>query len=255
MKPGNLIKRALRDLIERVLGAKGYDVIPHDTRNYHLLRRALLFKTYQIDLVLDVRASDGGYARGIRANGYHGRIYSFEPRAAAFRALKESSLSDKKWDAMNCALGKANGSFDIHISENGDSSSILELAQGSGSESVQVSYIGKERVSVATLDGLFDSIRQNSKNILLKMDVQGFEREVLAGAEHSLAFIDTIQLELALTPTYQKQMHLHQMCGLLHQKGYTMVSVEPGSHNLRTGQQFEVDGLFHRYAGPRGALA
>jgi FkbM family methyltransferase len=212
-----------------------------------LLRRALLFESYNIDLVLDVGASDGGYARQIRANGYHGKICSFEPRAAAFRALKESGLSDKKWDVMNCALGKANGSLDIHISENGDSSSLLDLAQGSGSESVPVSFIGKERVSVATLDGLFDSIRQDSKNILLKLDVQGFEKEVLEGAEHSLAFIDTIQLELALTPTYQNQMHLHQMCGLLHQMGYTMVSIEPGSYNRATGQQFEVDGLFHRY--------
>ena len=156
-----------------MLRARGYDVVPHDTRNYHLLRRALLFETYHIDLVLDVGASNGGYAREIRANNYHGRIYSFEPRAAAFRALKESSLSDKKWDAMNCALGKADGSLEIHISANGDSSSILELAQGSGSELVQVSYVDKEIVSVVTLDGLFDSIHQNSKNILLKMDVQG----------------------------------------------------------------------------------
>ncbi len=247
MKPGHLIKRALRTL--------GWDLVPYDTRNYHLLRRALLFETYHIDLVLDVGASDGGYARQIRANGYHGRICSFEPRAAAFRALKESGRSDKKWEVMNCALGKANGSLDIHISENGDSSSLLDLARSPGSESVQVSYIGKESVSMASLDGLFENIRQDSKNILLKMDVQGFEMEVLTGAEHSLAFIDTIQVELALTPTYQNQMHLHQMCGLLHQMGYTMVSIEPGTHNQATGQQFEVDGLFHRYAGPLEALA
>ena len=91
--------------------------------------------------------------------------------------------------------------------------------------------------------------------ILLKMDVQGFEMEVLKGAEHSLASIETIQLELALTPTYQNQMHLHEMCGLLYQKGYTMVSIEPGSHNRLTGRQFEVDGLFHRYAGARQAHA
>jgi len=255
MNPWRWIKRVLRHKVERVLRARGYDVVPYDTRNYHLLRRALLFQTYHIDLVLDVGASDGGYARELRANGYRERICSFEPRAAAFRALEKSSRSDNKWEVMNCALGTANGSVDIHVSANGDSSSILDLAQGSGTESPQVSYIERETISVATLDGLFDNIRQGAVNILLKMDVQGFEMEVLKGAEHSLASIETIQLELALTPTYQNQMHLHEMCGLLYQKGYTMVSIEPGSHNRLTGRQFEVDGLFHRYAGARQAHA
>lgn len=239
MKLGSFMKRALQHY--------GYEIVSSDPRNYHLQRRRLLFHNYQIDLVLDIGAADGGYGRELRSNDYRGRIVSFEPRTTAFHQLKAATEGDSAWEAIQYAVGSENGKVHIHVAANGDSSSIVDLASGSENYSASLRYIGQEEVPVTTLDAVFNKLRLGSNNILLKIDAQGFERSVLDGAQNSLQFIDTIQLEMSLTPMYKGQLPIHEMGTVLHQLGYTMVSVEPGFHEQQTGRLLEVDGIFHRY--------
>ena len=80
----------------------------------------------------------------------------------------------------------------------------------------------------------------------LKIDTQGFEGRVLQGADRSLAEIDTIQIEMALTPLYEGEMTFIDLCQLLLGKGYVIVGLEPGFADPRTGQLLQADGIFHR---------
>ena len=69
------VKAAARSLLRRL----GVEVIRYAPRNFPHLRRPLLLEEERIDVVLDVGASDGAWARGLREAGYRGRIVSFEP--------------------------------------------------------------------------------------------------------------------------------------------------------------------------------
>ncbi|MBY0511047.1 MAG: FkbM family methyltransferase [Rhodospirillaceae bacterium] len=71
----------------------------------------------QVDLVLDVGANLGQYARGLRAQGYKGRIHSFEPIKAVHEKLAASAAGDAMWDVSNCAVGAAPGRADINVSD------------------------------------------------------------------------------------------------------------------------------------------
>jgi len=107
-------------------------------------------------------------------------------------------------------------------------------------------YVGRESIQIKTLDSVLHAVRSEDQNIYLKIDAQGFEKNILDGAENVLRFIDTIQLEMSLLPLYEGDILFHDMCRNLHQQGYRMVAIEPGFSDEQSGQLIQCDGIFHR---------
>jgi FkbM family methyltransferase len=239
---------AIKHEIRKLLWKVGLDLSRFTPGSHPIARRRQLFKTYSIDLVLDVGANAGYYAKQLRNEiGYSGKIASFEPVRAPFQKLAENAKNDPKWDAFDFALGDMNGKMKINIAGNSFSSSILNMLPAHEKAAPESKYIARETIVVRKLDSVFNEKNFKGKNIYLKMDTQGFESKVIKGAERSLPGIDTIQLEMSLTPLYKKEVLFPGMYSLLSGKGYSLVSIEPGFSNFRTGQQLQVDGIFHRY--------
>jgi FkbM family methyltransferase len=238
-----LLKKLGRDLLRK----HGRDLIPFDPRYHYPLRRRMLFEAYNINLVLDVGGSDGGYAGNLRSLGYQGRIVSFEPLAYNFAKLQTRSQADGAWEAMNCALGNEERTAEINVAGNYDSSSLLPMLALHAEYAPESQYVGKEQIKVTTLDKVFASLCSPGQGILLKIDTQGSEQSVIEGAARSLAWISTIQVEMSLVPLYEGELLIHEMCQLLYGKGYCLVSIEPGFTDRQTGRLFQVDGIFHRF--------
>ena len=112
-------------------------------------------------------------------------------------------------------------------------------------------YIGSTSVEVCTLDSLFDRLLSAPlpREIYLKIDTQGFEREVLQGAKNSLQMIKTVQLEMSLVPLYRDAPLFGEICDLMQKSGYTLVSLEPGFVDIESGQLLQADGIFRRITG------
>ncbi|MBC7633672.1 FkbM family methyltransferase, partial [Aeromicrobium sp.] len=102
------------------LGRRGFEV-----RRHSAARRQSVLAKQEVDLVLDVGASTGGYGTSLRSFGYTGQIVSFEPLAAAFAELSATVASDPLWTARNTALGAEPGEATINIASNSASSSLL----------------------------------------------------------------------------------------------------------------------------------
>ena len=178
--------------------------------------------------------------------GYAGRIVSFEPQRSAYDELARSAATDGAWVAVNAAVGDRNGQIDINVAGNSVSSSVLEMLPRHLQSAPSSQYCGVERVRIVRLDSIFCDYYRNDR-IYLKIDTQGFERQVLAGAAASLEKIDTIQLEMSLVPLYKDETLFFDMCRLLTEKGYTLVGLEQGFTDPTTGQTLQVDGTFHRF--------
>jgi FkbM family methyltransferase len=190
-------KESLRWLLRRA----GYEISRLDVRNA-AVRRKLLVRHYGIKTVLDVGANIGQFAVHMKRDiGFDGRIISFEPMTSAFVTLKQRATKDPQWQAHQFGLGDANKRMRFNISRNSLSSSLLPALPSLLSAAPDAMKVGEEEIEVRTLDSVFDSLACQAP-IYLKMDVQGFERKVLDGAKHALEHIDTIQLEMALTPVY-----------------------------------------------------
>jgi len=74
----------------------------------------------RINVVLDVGANCGYYAKHLRMLGYSGRILSFEPDPETFVFLSNMSRGDSDWQIFNCALGNAPGQIDFNVIKSGN---------------------------------------------------------------------------------------------------------------------------------------
>ena len=147
-----------------------------------LLRRFL--DAARPDLVFDVGANLGQYAGLLRKCGYHGRIVSFEAQRSVHAKLTAAAGQDPNWIiAPCCALGREAGETEINVAGNSLSSSLLPMLATHLSAAPESRYVSKERIRLARLDEVAptDMLGPNCR-LLLKIDTQGFEEEVLAGA-------------------------------------------------------------------------
>ena len=95
------------------------------------------------------------------------------------------------------------------------------------------------------LDGLVPELLRPEERAYLKLDVQGYERTVLAGAGEALDRFEAIELELSVSPLYDGQPALAEMLPLLAERGFRPVSLEPILLD-GDGMLMELDGLFAR---------
>src|SRR5882724_2745315 len=96
----------LKTLVRSMAHWAGYDVISLDRS--HADRRCIkeLVATQQINLILDIGANYGQFAKWCREIGYRSRIISFEPLTDAHNGLVKAASRDRFWIvAPRMALG------------------------------------------------------------------------------------------------------------------------------------------------------
>jgi len=67
-------------------------------------------------------------------------------------------------------------------------------------------YVRQEKVNVATVDEFVAEHVKPDARVFLKLDVQGFEKAVIQGAQHTLPSLIGVQLEMSFVPLYDGGM-------------------------------------------------
>ncbi len=212
-------------------------------------RRIDLLRRHQIDVLFDVGANAGQYATTMRALGYAGRIVSFEPSSEAFGILSHAAEGDPKWTAVNCALGEAEGTVTLHVSGNSQSSSTLAMLPAHVDADPASAFVVDETVAVTTLAGQIDRQVQSGERLFVKIDTQGSEHQVLAGAGDRLGRVAGLQLELSMVPLYDGQVLIEGLIASARAMGFVPMSLEPDYYDRSTGQLLQADGIFFRPDG------
>jgi FkbM family methyltransferase len=236
------LKNLLKGIIERL----GYQIIKPNLRQDHLLRRKVLIDEHEINVILDIGANTGQYSNIMRNTGFQGKIISFEPLTDAYDLLQKNSKLFNNWEAYNFGLGNFDGESSINISANSQSSSFLTMLPSHIKHRPESGYIGTEVVKIRKLDSIFQDLTNESDNVFLKIDAQGYEHNILEGAKESLNNITGLQIEMSLEPLYQGEKLICELIKYLENRGLKLMSIEPGSVDYSTGQMFQVDGIFFR---------
>ncbi|OBG95566.1 FkbM family methyltransferase [Mycobacterium sp. E3298] len=201
-----------------------------------------------VDVVLDVGANSGQYATDLRMADYRGRIISFEPLSGPFFRLERDALKDPLWDCRRCALGDVDGAVSINVAGNaGASSSILPMLKHHQDAFPPANYVGTEEVPIHRLDSVATELLGPADTAFLKIDVQGFEKQVIAGAKQTVSDRCVgMQLELSFLPLYEGGMLIREALELVYSLGFTLTGLLPGFADPRDGRMLQADGIFFR---------
>ena len=214
-----------------------------------MLGRAELIAERAIDAVVDVGANEGLFARRLRDEGFTGRIVSFEPLSSAFVLLALASAPDPKWECLRLALGATTGEATLNVAGNLASSSFLPMDRELTEAEPRLAYVGMEECSLSTLDILAPDLFQPEERLYLKLDVQGFELEVLRGAEATLEHVVVLDVELSQTQLYEGAPLMDEVVAYLAERDYVLLGTEPAYVHPRTGETVQLNGLFVRNSG------
>lgn len=206
-----------------------------------------------VDAVLDVGANAGQYGLMLRQAGYAGPILSFEPLPGPHAALDAAAARDPAWRvAPPMALGDLTGEVVIERSAESDMSSILTQSPLLQALSPSSAVIERLPVPCARLDELSDLVDPAWRRLHLKIDVQGFEPQVLEGARGLWPRLATIQLELALRPVYAGELDWRVMVDRLAELGFGPALVLPGYFERKLARMLQLDMVFARTATGSG---
>jgi FkbM family methyltransferase len=204
----------------------------------HDYRLGCLLTTTKIDAVIDIGANVGSFAAKLRTLNFHGLIVSFEPLSKEYEILAKRAASDPKWYvAPRMAIGAINGTSKINVAGNNVSSSLLPMNQRHLEMAPQSAYVAVEEIDVRRISDidLHTWVPANSR-LFLKADVQGFELQVLEGAERILKSIHGMQLETSFEELYDNQALFDELYDHVKRLGFRLHSMTPAMTDEKTGQ-------------------
>lgn len=204
------------------------------------------FKTFNFQTILDIGANTGQFACSIRQALPEAQIYSFEPLKSCFEALVASRGGDTRFKAFNYALGEKNEEVEMHKSAYSPSSSILEMSQTHKELFPHTKEHTSEKIRIKRLDDVAQDLNL-AKEILIKVDVQGFEDRVLAGGQQTFSLAKAVIMEVSFVKLYEGQPSFDQLYTSLKKLGFEYKGSLEQKNDKHSGAVISEDSLFIKY--------
>jgi FkbM family methyltransferase len=202
---------------------------------------------HEIDIIFDVGASWGGYAKSLRRFGFKDKIISFEPVNASYEKLLKNSFKDSSWHVHKKIIitNKNIKKQMINVSKDFDNSSLLNLTKLHSENHVEAKYSHQEEVECDSLDNLVSNYLKDEKNLMLKVDVQGTEMDVLKSAINNIKKFKLVQIELSLHKMYEKQVLWKEIIAFMNDCNFDIWTIYPGYKKKSIGQLYQFDVIFY----------
>lgn len=147
------------------------------------------------------------------------RVIAFEPLQVNFEALTQNMKKNKHFSAYQVALGNDTGEVQMNQNEFSPASSILELDEQHKRQYPYAVSVSQKTAKIARLDDYLSAMNIQSP-ALLKLDVQGFELQVLKGAVQTLEKVDSVFFEALFLPLYKNQCNFDSIHEFLSERNF-----------------------------------
>jgi FkbM family methyltransferase len=169
--------------------------------------------------ILDIGANRGDWSRLAGTVFPDAKFLLVEPQQEMESALQEFCRTHKQSSVVMAGAGASNGELVQTIWEDLAGSSFLPQADSGLIEK------GEQRsVPVRTIDSILESHPQHRPD-LVKIDVQGFELEVLKGAEKLFSLAELFVIEASLFEFMSGQPLVSEIVGYMRDKGFELYDV------------------------------
>ncbi|GAF99123.1 unnamed protein product, partial [marine sediment metagenome] len=202
-------------------------------------------KELNIQTVFDIGANTGQFASMIHNVLPEALIYSFEPLEDCYRQLCTNMRGASKFKAFNFALGDRDKETEIYHDTYSPSSSLLQISKLHKKVFPFTGQRTIENVKVKRLDQVIDDLNlELKKNILLKIDVQGYEDKVILGAQKSILEAKAVLAETSYHALYEGQPLFDTIYDMLRQRGFEYMGNLEQIKNPLNGTVLQSDSIF-----------
>lgn len=250
-----MLKSFLRSVVNRALQPIDIMIIrrPKTRPKPEPKPLASLLEHHAINTVIDVGANEGQFGLELRQDGFRGLLISLEPSALVYEKLQANASQNPPWETIRCAAGASGGVIDLHIAGNSLSSSLLPMTPRHESAAPESKYVGNERVELTTLDSLLLPRLGELGRIFVKLDVQGYEGQVLEGSQAVLRRAVGVMLETSLVACYAGSMGFSDTLQRMATEGFMLQHVQRVFWDPQTQQALQLDCTFFRENSPSDA--
>jgi len=205
-----ILQTRVKKIIEAKLGVQIHRNPQFGTDIFDAVRN--LREWSKNDVIFDVGANDGRSVLQLIKYFPESSLHAFEPVSSTFHKLIANTKHLDNVKTHSLALGAENGHKSICLHEKPYMNSFLPEWSD---------FVSEERVQINTLDSVME---KNGIDFVhfLKIDTEGYEMEVLKGAQKALstANIGIIQVEAGLNPAISPHTPFEQIRKHLAPLGY-----------------------------------
>ncbi len=204
----------------------------------------------RIRTVLDIGANVGRFAVTARALFPEAHIYAFDPLEDCLEDASKAMGGDRAFTPINVALGDSPGSAIFQRNAASGSSSLLQITRRHVDAYPGTDATREVTVEVDTLDRVATRLTL-ALPMLVKMDVQGFESQVLHGGKNTISQASVVLLETSFETLYDGQALFAELYESLTTWGFEFRGNLDQAYDRRDGRLLQADSLFVK----RGILA
>jgi FkbM family methyltransferase len=201
------------------------------------------FYKLKIDTVLDIGGNIGQFSKTMRFILPEAQIYAFEPLPSCYKLMTKLMQGDTKYLGYNCGLGEKSETLNITENSHAPSSSFLPLAEKHKEAFPYTAEQKQIQVPVRRLDELASELNLG-KNILIKVDVQGFEDKVVDGGLDTFARAKILIMELSYQELYINQPLFNDIYQKLAKLGFEFYGTMAQMPDPNNNSYLDADCIF-----------
>ena len=193
--------------------------------------------------VVDIGANIGQFAVASSRLFEGAVVFPVEPDPRVAEKLRKNVGMPVAENVRVTAVGDSIGTATFHVNRDPQVSSLLPLGVDRVEFFPDSRVVEEITVPVTTLDVLFDGV-ELAEPILLKIDVQGFEDRVIAGAGVFLERVRWVLMEVSFSKLYESERDFETIVDLLKKHEFRFVRPMNFHFSPKTGEIIEMDALF-----------
>jgi FkbM family methyltransferase len=214
----------------------------HVPVNYYRFFRRMR-EEFGIRTVLDVGANVGDFSRWCAESFPQADIHAFEPLPTCLEKLNLVAERYHRIKVHPVALGPDVGTVEMFENEFSPSSSLLPMLDRHKEIWPKTAKEQKIKVNQAALDEMETGL-ELVPPIFMKVDVQGYEIQVLRGSEKTLSDIAVIMLEVMFESLYAGQSNFHAIVNYMAERNFHFMEFVDERRDSESGRLIYADAAF-----------
>jgi len=193
-------------------------------------------------VVFDIGAAKGTWTQEIYPIFPDATYVLVDPLPENVKALSDTASKSRNVRVISAAVGSVQGKLELFV--HGDQSSFLRSDSFSGE---------RVKVPVMTCDEILGEVApslEQPARLLLKIDVQGYELEVLRGAVRALDSTDVLLVEVSVQRIYEGNPLAHEVIAHLGALGFCIYDIASYVQRPHDKALTQVDLVFVRQTSP-----